>query len=241
MQLVKTQALAEAPRSEAREALASAINTAAEASSAAQRGREAVARAVELVAEAEAKVAAAGEAVVAAREQQSRRVAEAITAGQGAPPGALRAARAAETDAADDLAAAQAALEQLEGDASETEAAAARANFAVERKINDLLVAEALEPLLERLKGLKVQISPLQAALHFIRMRAMHRRGTSTFADAIRGLELPDEVAKKISDAVELGGLPFNALTSEQHPVATAWREACAALRCDPDVDLPVF
>jgi hypothetical protein len=99
-----------------------------------------------------------------------------------------------------------------------------------------VLVAEATDAPLRRLEGLKAEILALQAQLHFVRMRAWRRRGT--FADEISELRLPEGIDKTIRDAVERL-LPFNVDSCEQHPVATAWRQACEVLRRDADAPLP--
>jgi hypothetical protein len=106
----------------------------------------------------------------------------------------------------------------------------------VERAINQVLIAEAVGPLVERLEVLKSEIPSLQAALHAVRMRSFVRRGS--FYDEVRELALPTDVDQKISRTCEVG-LIFNALSSEQHPAAAAVREACAALRRDADAELP--
>jgi hypothetical protein len=227
-----------ATRSPERQALAVAIAAAVKAARSAEDGRAAVARARELVDAAETKLAAASAAVTAAKARHAKQTAAAI--GRGAPvpaTSALKAARALEQEAEDDFDAGKAALEQLQTALADSEGEIDHANIAVEAAVNSVLAAEAAIPLVERLEQIKAEIPALQAAANFVRRRGFEHRGT--YSVQVPALHAPlAEIVPRITNAVE-HGLPFHPMAAAQHPSAAVWEAACAALRDDPDADLP--
>jgi hypothetical protein len=220
------------PRSPEREALATAITSAADAERTADRGRVAVARATELVAELESKLAVAVSSVARAREHQGRRVAAAVSSGRVMPASVMRAARDAELEAEDALESALAAVEQLRTRLTDFEDESRRAALNVEAAVNAVL-GVAAAPLIEEFERIKSELPKRQSALHYIRMRA--------FVDRVEipALAAPlAEISPRIEQAIEIG-LHFHPVAADQHPVAERWRQACAALRSDADAALP--
>jgi hypothetical protein len=233
------KAVATAPRSRERQALAAAIedNLAAEAKLEAQRN--AVERAERLVGDAATKLAAAVAAVASAREHQARRVAQAISAGsQATPASALRAARAAEVEAQDNQDAGVAALAQLQASLADLEAGAASAAMRLEAALNALL-STAGAPLIERLRLCRIETAELLAILCFIRERGGVRHGTNS--RETRELAEPLAAIKPdIGKALAAIGFPFADVDhAMQHPIVNVWAEAVAALRADADASLP--
>jgi hypothetical protein len=225
------------PRSRERQALAVAIEAAAMAARATEGGLAAVARASELVDDAQSKHAAASATVSAAKERHTAATAEAIGRGAPVPASAVRAARAAQADAEDDLDAAKAALKQLQTALAGLEEEAHRADIAVEAAVNSVLAGEAAVLLVERLEHLKRELPELQAKLYFLKSRGFERQGI--YSVEVPALHAPlAEIESRITSAIELG-LSFHVTAAEQHPAVEPWRAACAALRDDPDVPLP--
>jgi multidrug efflux pump subunit AcrA (membrane-fusion protein) len=154
------------------------------------------------------------------------------------PASPLRAARAAQADAEDDLGAARAALEQLRTALADLEAESGHADIALDVAVNSVLAAEAAVALVEKLERLKQELPALQAQLHFLRNRSSLNHGA--YRQEVPELAAPfAEIAPRIRNAVELG-LPFHVAAAEQHPAVEPWRAACAAMRRgDPDAPLP--
>jgi hypothetical protein len=131
-----------------REALAVAIKNAEKADSEYELHREAVQRAGRLVKEHKAKVEAAAIAIEEARESDVQDLAEAISSGGSSTARALRKARIAETEAADDLELAQTAAKALWSD-NTTEREVERAGRAVDAAVASMLAPVAEELLAE--------------------------------------------------------------------------------------------
>jgi hypothetical protein len=112
LQVVEAQPDAPAPP---RELLKQAINDRDRLAEVAGQARDAVSRARELIAQAGVRVEQAEQAVEVARTKHATEVTAALASGSSKlPSSALRAARASQLDAADQLAAGEAALGQLQ-------------------------------------------------------------------------------------------------------------------------------
>ena len=228
-------------RSRERQALAEAIVARDEAACALERGRAAVARAERLVDDAQTKLTDAVAAVADAREHQARLVAEAVSAGSHATPAsALRAARAAETDAADDVDATKNALAQLQASLAALEEESHRAELDVECKINSVLAAAGF-PLVKRLIKRRAEILELFAILIWMRNRSRERQGvTSTFRENPALVSpLFSGVAREINTALERGISFDDTEAALRNPILEHWEDAVAATRTDPDHELP--
>jgi hypothetical protein len=130
-----------------RGALRHAVSAAAKARAAVAAHHAAIERAQEHVAEAVGNVAAASAAVNTARQDHAKQIASVITGG-GSPTatGLIRAARAHERDAEDELAALKEALGSLQADLADLETDVSVAGRAV-----DAALAEMLKPVATRL------------------------------------------------------------------------------------------
>jgi hypothetical protein len=199
-----------------------AVAGCASARAAIDRQREAIERAREHVAEAAGDHAAAVTALNAAQRDHAERIATAITGGASpTATGLIRAARAHERDAEDELAAARAALTKLEADLADFEAGTAAAGKAV-----DAALAEMMEPiawrLVEEVRERRRRFLALQAALCslgslFVSWSELRKQidRTAMFGDA-------DDV--RVSRAA-----------------AKEWQAALAALRLDADAEVPAI
>jgi hypothetical protein len=228
-------------RSPERESLGLAISNKRAVDDRLEAQRGAVERAERLVSDAESKMAASAVAVADAREQQARAVAEAVAAGQRQPPpGAVRTARAAETEAQDDLDAAKAALEQLGGAAlAELEAEAASADVQVEVAINGLLAAERGSQVARELVARRQEISELLGTASFIHDRG-GSRGRSGIFTPDRALSAPlESIAPMLDRVLEVGVTLEGLETARAHPIVEELKQFCEAARTDPDAELP--
>jgi hypothetical protein len=173
----------------------------------------------EHVAEAVANHTAAVAALSTAQQDHAAHVASAITGGSSpTATGLIRAARAHERDAEDELAAAKNALSSLEGDLVLAEADAAVAGKAVDRAL-----AETLEPTLRRLMD--------EARAH----RDSYLRAQVAMVQ-VAGLFDPWHPLSKESSFVGLGS---NADTHLMDESRAKWEDALKTLRENADAELP--
>jgi len=226
-----------------RVALAAAIAEAAKADSKVSAQREPIERAKAMISAAEVRLKAARAAVANARAEHARRIADAASGGTPMlAASAMRAARSVQSDAEDDLVAAQDALAQLEvADLAELEAAKARADHAVAGCINAVLADEARRMIVDA-QALKTQLFEKIAVLKYLaRDRdAVFERGAPDAGSSVRRMRDLD------ARTAPLAGLPdtvdrlaFNMLINDQHPAVQQWSAARLALRRDPDAALP--
>jgi chromosome segregation ATPase len=151
-------------KSDERAALRSAVADLAKAKAAVIEHRAAIERAEEMVAMSKARHAAATAAVATAREQDAKALAAAISTGGSSSARAARQARAAETEAGDDVEMARNALAQLTTDLAEVETDMQVASKAVDRVLAETLRPVALR-LLEEVRGHRARFLMAQAAL----------------------------------------------------------------------------
>jgi hypothetical protein len=195
----------------------------------AQKARNAVEAAVAaiervggLVAKAEAELKEANSAVVTALDQAARALAESLTSGGGSSPAlAVRQARAVEQEAADEVEAARAARKRLQADLTEAEAELRQAEKAV-----DVAVAATLEPVAREMFA------------EALRRRAEWQE-TLFALDMLRpqlgpGHDLGREIARLTY--IDRFAAEDRALALK---VRAAWTPALAALRSDPEAQLP--
>lgn len=231
--------VATASKSPERQALAAAIEAVAEAERAEEAGREAVTRAVALVHANESKLGAANAAVVSAKERHTMAVAAAIGKGMAVPAGTLKAARAAQADAEDDLTAATAALAQWQTKLADLEAETASARMAVEVVINALL-AGAAPRLVAAIAARRTELLSLLSISYFISRRGSERHGTSGYFSVIPALAKPlAAAAGEIEAAIQIGTGAWGPDVALAHPVVARWEEAIADLRADANAPLP--
>jgi hypothetical protein len=175
--------LAEAPseppsESELRAVLAQAIAQAAAAQQAVEDGRAAIERASNFVSEAKSRGEAAAAGVADAQARFVERAAAAAR-DDAAPSGiSMRAARAAEADAADELAACTAALGEVRAALPSLEEESRVAKHHVEKAAN-VIVAHAVAPLLLQSEKLRVELLQNLAILRSVSdvsEEAMRRR-----------------------------------------------------------------
>jgi hypothetical protein len=206
--------------------LAEAIRERDVAERAAAIARFAVEGAVALVEKAEGLPSAAKGELASAREGQAARLRQA--AGGGAPPTAaaalVREARAAETDAADDVEAARSALAACREAAAGAEDDAARAQRRVEAAVAPVLAAE-VDRLLAAVEAASAELEGKRAVLSFL---------AST---------LPPGAPQRLRISLVMPpppppGSAFGGDISG-HPALSAWRAARDALLVDPSVALP--
>jgi hypothetical protein len=226
-------------RSPERQALAHAIEAVAQAERAEENGRAAVARAVDLVNAGSAKLAEARVAVVAAKEQHTAAVAAAIGKGTAVPAGTLKSARAAEADAEDDLAAATAALEQLQTALADLGAETGHAKLSVEAAINGVL-AGAAPQLVAAITARRAELLELLSISWFVRSRGGERHGSTFQSSEIPALRRPLATATaEIDPQIQVGTGAWGPDAALAHPSVGRWHEAVVALRTDPDAPLP--
>ncbi len=228
------------PRSPERQVLATVITEKRAVDAKLEAARGAVARAGQLVSDSEAKLAAAGAAVTRAKEHHTTAVAKSIGQGVAAPTSALvRAARAAQSDLADEHDAALAALERLRIEFADVEALAKQVHVRVEAAANGVLAAAGF-PLVERLLKLREEIHALFSALVFIRNRGRERFGSSATFRVVPELSAPlAQVEEEIAAAIE-AGISFD-VDAASDEILEQWHQATNALRADPDHELPVM
>jgi hypothetical protein len=192
----------------------------------AQQARAAVAvqhaaieRGKQLVQEAEANLAAARTNVATAREGHAQHIAKTI-AGGGSPTstGLIRAARATERDAEDDVEATKSALLKLEADLVLVETDAAVAAKSITRALTS-----TLEPLARRL---------IEEA------RAAHAHYLELQAAAVEVAGLWDSWHELRTEAGRVG-LMSDADSRVSNASAAKWKSAIEAMRTDPDASLP--
>jgi hypothetical protein len=202
-------------RAELRRAVADCVA----ARAAVDKHREAIERAREHVTEAAGNAAAADTALNAAQRDHAQRIATAIADGSSpTATGLIRAARAHERDAEDELAAAKDALARLEADLADLEVDAAAGGRAVDDALRD-----ALEPMLRAL----IEATRAHHASYLRAQVAM---------TVVAGLRDPWDPLRKEAGFIGLGsaadGRTMDASRRE-------WESALAALRLDADAPLP--
>jgi hypothetical protein len=202
-----------------RAALRAAVAEAQEARAAVAKQCDAIESARGHVAEAAGDHAAAVAAVDTAQRDHAERVATAIAGGASpTATGLIRAARAHERDAQDDLAASKDALRSLEADLHDLES-----DLHVAGKTVDKVLAATLEPLCRNL---------------IAETRAQYARFLATQAalSAVSSLFDPwSPVAKEAG----LAGLFSDTLASQSSAVRKQWQAALAAMHFDASIDLP--
>ena len=230
-----------------RAALAAAIEAARKAEAAIGDQAAAIERAEQLVAASEAKVAAAGAAVADARRAHAEQVASALkNSGSVHIPAAMRTARAAETDASDELEAAKAALQKLQTGLEELVAAARWAKNGIFTAVN-AVIAPAAEHLLKEARAAKLRAAAHVAALREL-MTALteQHKGADAF-DTIDALEAQRQREEPFSGMhKQIQEFLTASLLADREKeaaaglaAAAAWRSAIAALAQDASTVLP--
>jgi hypothetical protein len=237
------------PRDPLREALREAHAARSRAIDANGTHKEAIERAKEIVASAERKLHRAEDKIEKARAQEGQIVAQAAWANGDVAGGGsiLRAARQAESEAADELDAARRALAQLQ--AADYSVTVQEAHVAVEAATRALL-AEQARAAIARLREIDAERAPLFALVSFV-TRIGTNEDYSALARAPR-LAANESVREGRMQAVLDAPLAevraeickhFQALEQEhytgKHARNGLWAAARDALRADPDVELP--
>lgn len=209
-------------RSAARQALAAAISDAATAAQSAESARAALSRASKLVSQAHDDLDAAKEKNTAAKEARTAQIVSAATSGEGLTQDtASRAARRQEADAAEELAAAEAALEAVRESLNEPDADLRRAQDRVTKCINAVITGESAR-LMDEARQLA---KPL--AEKIVLMRQLVSRDSS----------YPQEM-RELNSFVGRFLLPdyiFNQATAERD----TWLAAIEVLKTDADARFP--
>jgi len=211
--------------------LAAAIAEGTQAERALEAARTAVPRAAETVASAEARLAATSAEVTAARTAQVDRLASgAATGEQPSVDRSMRDARARETDCADDLEAAKAALARVEAAVPDAEEALARTRARVSAAA-DAITATAVPVLIAEAEQLRDRLAAVRAVLRHLR------------ADSLGPFGGPHERERAAID--EFLAAPFLQPELElgwcrRHPAAARWLAAREALTRDAGATLPV-
>jgi hypothetical protein len=203
-----------------REALAVAITKAKKAEAEYERHREAVGRARELVRTSKAKLESASATIEAAKETDVQDLAEAISTGGSSTARALRKARTAETEAADDLELAQTAAHTLWAD-NTAEREVERAGTVVSAAIAAML-APVAEELLAESRNLPERDWAIEQRLTVIR----------------------DALGYKHPLHAEIGKLWIESPASEEvlqrsMAIQRDWKAAIEALKADAEAPLP--
>ncbi len=216
-------------RSLERTALADAIQKHGEAEGAVAAARARLATANEATAQAETTLASCTAAVATARDQRAAEI-----AGGSRTATDIKAARTAETDAADHLAAARAAIAATEKAVSQAERNARDTERALDAAIRTVLKAEIpAQKLLDAAED-------AQQALVELRLLLRHLDGEQLLCGDLRA-DIRVFLDHNLEDA--LPGSRWHASwekwDTHRCPMRQGWESAAEALRSDPDAELP--
>jgi len=226
-------------RNDDRAALAAAIADKRRADAAVEAARARLAHADERIT---ASTAALEVATAEVAKVKARAIAAATGSARDMGAQVLRAARAAQTDAADAVEIAQGARDQIAASLPDLEASAAWAQNAVITAANALLAPEAAR-LLEETRELRMRLALNQTLL----TEMFHDSGGPEFKDAIDAMRARDERDLPLKQLKEDAGhflmMMINGTIAEQRVVAeriATWWQARKGMWSDADAPLPV-
>jgi chromosome segregation ATPase len=230
------------PRRDDRGAIRAAISRVKDAQDALAGHKAAIKRANELLARAEKKVEKAKLGIEQAKGEAARLLAHAISRGDDDADsnGVIRAARAAETTAFDEIESLRAAVEQLKTQAVEYEAKIVEAEVGIAIAIRELIAPRVREAL-ARLRALDAESTPHMALLHFAiegdgqRVPSSSSLGTTVELRLQGRLDAPLAEVRKEIERFFGGRIDAN----NWWPVVETWQNAARELRTDPDAILP--
>lgn len=210
-------------RSEAREALAAAIDEAAAAAQSAENARAAIARATELASKARGALDAARGKSTAAKEARTALIVSAATSGEAlTQDGASRDARREVNEAADELEAAEAALDAVKEACDPS--ADIYATSSRKRKCVDAIILAEAKRQMDEVEKLARPLAEKIAGLRFM-------AGAVDYGQNI-------EIIQKIDRFQRQFVVPHH-IANQSVTERDAWAAAVRALESDADAELP--
>jgi hypothetical protein len=228
-------------RDDGRDALRAAIARRAEAAAAVQDHKAALVRARGIIATCEKAVERAGRGIGEARSIHADLLAKTIVSGDDDLDGGaavVKASRAVEVQALDELAAAKLALRRLQAQQTEVENRLALAGGNITVAINEMLAPLAREAL-EQLKKLDRQVAPRLGLLKWV-LEIGTERGPRLRDDTVSELRMEEAIREPLEDVRRAAVEHFQRrITGDVESAIHAWAQARDDLRGNPDASLP--